>query len=79
MEGTEFRQGRRGQTGYLLPRRLRLGTDQVAREIVALADRPRPFVVRPRLFRIAVALNLLAPGLVDRLVWRVMRGAPSGS
>lgn len=79
VEGTEFRQGRRAQTGYLLPRWLRLTTGQVAREIVALADRPRPFVVRPRLFRVAVALNLVAPGLVDRLVWRVMRGAQSGS
>ena len=73
VEGTEFRQDRRANTGYLMPRWLRLSTAQVAEAIVTLADRPRPFVVLPRIFRVAILLNALAPGLIDRLAARMVR------
>jgi short-subunit dehydrogenase len=73
VEGTEFRRGRRPGTGYLMPRRLRLTTEQVARAIVALADRPRRMVVMPRIFWVAVVLNALAPGLLDFLAARAVR------
>ncbi|MDR7401291.1 MAG: SDR family NAD(P)-dependent oxidoreductase [Armatimonadota bacterium] len=73
VEGTEFRRGRRPRTGYLMPRRLRLSTEQVAAQIVALADRPRRMVVMPRIFWVAVVLNALAPGLLDRLASRAVR------
>lgn len=71
--GTEFRQGRRANTGYLMPAWLRLSTAQVAQAIVALADRPRPFTVLPRIFRVAMILNTLAPGIIDRLAARFVR------
>lgn len=73
VDGTEFRRDRRASTGYLMPKWLRLSTDQVARAIVALADRPRPFVVLPRIFRVAIALNTVAPGLIDRVAARAVR------
>ncbi len=73
VEGTEFRRDRRPGTGYLMPRRLRLTTAQVARAIVDLADRPRRMVVMPRIFWVAVVLNALAPGLLDRLAARAVR------
>src|SRR3989442_501264 len=72
VEGTEFRQDRRANTGYLMPRWLRLSTAQVAEAIVTLADRPRPFVVLPRIFQVAILLNTLAPGLIDRLAARMV-------
>jgi len=75
VEGTEFRRGRRADTGYLMPRWLRLSTEQVAREIVALADHPRRMVVLPRVFWIAVVLNALVPGLLDRLAAGFVRRA----
>jgi len=73
VEGTEFRQNRRANTGYLMPRWLRLSTAQVAQAIVTLADRPRAFVVLPPIFRVAILLNTLAPGLIDRLAARMVR------
>ena len=73
VEGTEFRQNRRANIGYLMPRWLRLSTAQVAQAIVTLADRPRAFVVLPRIFRVAILLNTLAPGLIDRLAARMVR------
>jgi len=75
VEGTEFRRDRRPSTGYLMPKWLRISTDTVAAAIVALADRPRPFVVLPGIFRIAVVINALAPGLIDRLAARMVRRA----
>lgn len=73
VEGTEFRRGRRANTGYLMPKWLRLTTEHVAAVIVALADRPRPFVVLPPIFRVAAAINTLAPWLIDRLAARAVR------
>lgn len=73
VEGTEFRRGRRANTGYLMPRWLRLSMAQVAQAIVALADRPRPFTVLPRAFRVAMLLNTLAPRIIDRLSARFVR------
>lgn len=71
--GTEFRQHRRVDLGMTTPRRLRLRVEQVAREIVALADRPRPQRILPGVFRPVIALNALAPGLIDRLMQRKVR------
>lgn len=73
VEGTEFRRDRRPATGYLMPKWLRISTQKVAAAIVALADRPRPFVVLPQVFRIVVVINTLAPGLIDRLAARMVR------
>ena len=74
--GTELAShGKRVNIGTTTPAWLRLSIDSVARAIVGLADRPRPRLVIPWIFRPAIALNVLWPSLVDRLVMRATRGA----
>jgi hypothetical protein len=54
---------------------LRTDTDRVAHAIVALADRPRPRLVTPPVYRVMVAVNTLLPSLVDAIVARAARRA----
>ncbi|MDR7521957.1 MAG: SDR family oxidoreductase [Armatimonadota bacterium] len=76
VQGTEFGAKRSGpRLGVTGPRWLRTSTDRVAHAIVGLADRPRPRLVLPWIYRVAIAVNLLVPGLVDTLVSRAARRA----
>jgi short-subunit dehydrogenase len=54
---------------------LQTNTEQVAQAIVALADRPRARRVIPGIYKVAIALNALVPGLVDGIVSRAARRA----
>jgi short-subunit dehydrogenase len=54
---------------------LRTSTDRVAQAILDLADRPRARRVLPRVYAPMIAINALAPGLVDWLVARAVAGA----
>jgi short-subunit dehydrogenase len=85
VEGTEF--GAHGVAGRGLRavrgrwrqlRWLRTNADRVAAAIVTLADRPRPRLVLPGVYRAMIAVNVLAPGLVDRIVGRAARAARPG-
>ncbi|MCL6552338.1 MAG: SDR family oxidoreductase [Firmicutes bacterium] len=85
VEGTEF--GAHGAAGRGLRavrgrwrqlRWLRIDADRVAAAIVTLADRPRPRLVLPGVYRAMIAVNVLAPGLVDRIVSRAARAARPG-
>ncbi|MDR7483124.1 MAG: SDR family oxidoreductase [Armatimonadota bacterium] len=82
VEGTEF--GAHGATGRGLRavrgrwrqlRWLRTDADRVAAAIVQLADRPQPRRVLPGIYRAMIAVNTLAPGLVDRIVGRAAQAA----
>lgn len=74
--GTEFGdQSKRASLGLTTPRWLLVTADQVAREIVGLADRPRARRVIPAIYGAAMALNALLPSLVDFVVMRATRRA----
>jgi hypothetical protein len=74
--GTEFgAQAKRVNVGVSTPTRLRLSADQVAAAIVDLADHPRPRRVLPGIYGAAIAVNALAPSLVDAVVIRATRRA----
>ncbi len=73
--GTEFRRSRRVEPGVTTPARLRLRVEQVAQEIVALADRPRAQRILPGIFRPMVALNALCPSVVDAVMMRRVQRA----
>ncbi|MEX0765808.1 MAG: SDR family NAD(P)-dependent oxidoreductase [bacterium] len=77
VRGTES--GKRKRVSLMeSPEWLRLSTEQVAAEIVALADRPRPRRIVPWFFSPVVALNNLLPGLVDAITMRAARrGRPA--
>jgi len=68
--GTEFSSHRRVHPKVTTPSWLRLRVDRVAREIVALADRPRAERIMPSIFRPVVAVNALWPGVVDAAMMR---------
>ncbi len=74
--GTEFGQeAKRVSVGVTTPGWLRLTADQVAKAIVGLADYPRPRRVLPGIYGAAMAVNALAPSLVDAVVVRATRRA----
>lgn len=77
--GTEFGREKRVSLGVTTPPWLRLSPERVAREIVALADHPRPRRVLPGIFGAAIALNALLPSLVDAAVMRAVRRARANS
>jgi len=70
---TEFseRAGIRRKTGATTPAALRLSSEQVARAVYSLAQRPRRELITPGVMRLAVWLNALFPWLVD---WGIERG-----
>jgi short-subunit dehydrogenase len=74
--GTEFGQkSRRVSVGVRTPSMLQRTVDQVASAILDLADHPRPRRVLPGIFGVAIAINALAPSLVDAAVARATRRA----
>ncbi len=61
----------RRKTRVTTPAWLQLKPEDVAREIVGLARRPRASLVMPWPFRLAAYINMVAPWLVDwATVWR---------
>lgn len=72
--GTESGRRQRVRLGGT-PRWLQMTAGQVAAEIVALADRPRPRRIVPWFLAPAVALNALVPSIVDAVIMRVGRRA----
>jgi len=54
---------------------LQTSTARVAQAIVGLADHPRPRMVIPGIYNVAIALNSLLPALVDVFVSRAARRA----
>lgn len=74
--GTEFgQQAKRVNLGVTTPKWLLVTADRVAREIVKLADHPRPRRVLPGIYAAAIAVNALLPSLVDFFVMRTVRRA----
>ncbi len=74
--GTEFSARRRTNSlRVTVPKWLRTNTERVASSIVELADRPRRRRILPGLYRVAIALNALAPAIVDRLISGMARRA----
>jgi len=78
VQGTEFGRDKRVDLNLTSPPWLSLTPERVAREIVRLADRPRPRRVLPGTYWLAVALNTFLPSLVDRAMWRVVQKARVG-
>jgi short-subunit dehydrogenase len=74
VRGTESGKRKRVQL-MKTPDWLRIDPAQVAAEIVALADRPRPRRIVPWYLAPAVALNALVPSVVDAVTMRVARRA----
>lgn len=70
--GTESGRKQRVRLGGT-PKWLRLSTERVAAEIVALADRPRPRRIVPWIFTPVVALNAIVPSIVDAVTTRAAR------
>jgi len=58
---------RRRKTGWTTPPALVVSPERLARAIVRLASRPRPTVVLPGIFWPVIWLELIWPGLIDRL------------
>lgn len=64
---TEFRShaGIKRKTGVTTPKRIRLQAEQVAETVWHVTQKPRHTVVMPPVYHLAVAINTIAPGLVD--------------
>jgi short-subunit dehydrogenase len=62
---------KRRKTGWTTPAPLVVSPERLADVIVGLARRPRVTVVYPPIFRAAIWLESLCPGLVDRLTERI--------
>jgi len=60
----------RRKTGITTPRLLRLTSEEVARAILKVVQRPRNTVILPGVMRLVVWMNAIAPGFVD---WAVER------
>ncbi len=67
---TEFKShaGIHRKTGVTTPKGLRLQADQVAEAIWMTVARPKRSVVMPGIYRLAVGLNALLPGLLDWII-----------
>ena len=67
---TEFKQhtGAYRKTGRTTPASLRLEPEEVAQAILNVVKRPRRTVILPWQMRIAVWMNSLFPGIVDRVI-----------
>jgi short-subunit dehydrogenase len=78
---TEFKQhaGIRRKTGITTPKGLRLQSEDVAERIWGIVRRPARSTVMPGIMRLAVFLNALAPGLVDRAIARRFTRLERGS
>ena len=69
---TEFNQhtGARRITGFSTPRALRLTAEDVARVVYRVARKPRATSIIPWPMQLAVWVNILFPGLLDRVIER---------
>jgi uncharacterized protein len=69
---TEFKShtGAKRKTGITTPKGMRLSTDQVALVVWNVVERPKRTVVLPGIYRLAVGLNALLPGVVDQIIER---------
>jgi hypothetical protein len=67
---TEFKShtGALRKTGLTTPAGLRLSASQVADWVWKTVQHPKRSVVLPGIYRLAVAVNSLLPGLVDRII-----------
>ena len=67
---TEFKShtGAKRKTGMTTPRWLRLTPERVAETVWKVVQRPRRTVLLPWVYSLAVAVNTLFPGLVDRII-----------
>jgi short-subunit dehydrogenase len=69
---TEFSEhlGGEYQSDFLYPRAFRLKSEDVAKEVVKLARSPKREVILPRIMHFSKWLNILFPGLIDRVIER---------
>jgi short-subunit dehydrogenase len=67
---TEFKQhaGIDRKTGQTTPASLRLEPEDVARAVLSVVRRPRRELIIPWQMRLTVWMNILFPGIVDRLI-----------
>lgn len=67
---TEFKQhtGARRKTGRTTPESLRLDSEEVAQAVLSVVRRPRRELIIPWQMRLSVWMNILFPGIVDRLI-----------
>jgi short-subunit dehydrogenase len=69
---TEFKShtGAKRKTGITTPNRIRLSADQVADVVWKVVAHPKRTVVIPGIYRLAVGLNAVLPGLIDWVIER---------
>lgn len=67
---TEFKQhaGIDRKTGQTTPESLRLEPEEVARAVLSVVRRPRRELIIPWQMRLTVWMNILFPGIVDRII-----------
>lgn len=67
---TEFKQhaGIDRKTGQTTPESLRLEPEEVARGVLSVVRRPRRELIIPWQMRLTVWMNILFPGIVDRII-----------
>ncbi len=67
---TEFKQhtGIDRKTGQTTPASLRLEPEDVAQAVLSMVKRPRRALIIPWQMRLSVWMNILFPGIVDRII-----------
>jgi hypothetical protein len=58
------------QSDFLYPKAFRLSAADVAREVFRVARSPRREVILPRIMHFSKWLNILIPGVIDRIIER---------
>jgi len=56
------------KTGYTTPKALKLEKEDVAKAVLRLARKPRRGLVIPGVMQVSIWLNILFPGIVDRVI-----------
>jgi short-subunit dehydrogenase len=69
---TEFSDHLEGeyQSDFLYPKAFRLSAEDVAAEVVRVVQSPKREVILPRIMHFSKWLNILFPGLIDRIIER---------
>jgi len=67
---TEFKShtGARRKTGRTTPENLRLDSEEVAQAVLSVVRHPRRELIIPWQMRLSVWMNILFPGIVDRII-----------